>query len=82
MATALGVMRAGGGRLVETDTIDPAVGVAFHVSVGDRVLTGQPLATVTERHAGGALAEAITDALHIATAPVVPEPSMILDIWV
>jgi len=81
MATALGVMRAGGGRMVESDVIDPAVGVVFHATVGDRVVSGQPLATVTERGTRGDLAETIRKAIQTATAPVEPEPSMIIDIW-
>ena len=81
MVVALGVMHAGGGRLTESDSIDPAVGVEFHVSVGDRVDRGQPIATTTERRDVGALAEIVRLAVKTATAPVEPEPSRILDIW-
>lgn len=43
------VVRMGGGRQVETDKIDPAVGLSDVVSIGQRVEAGDPLAIV---HAG------------------------------
>ncbi len=81
MVIALGVMHAGGGRMTEADKIDPAVGVDFHVSVGDRVVPGQPLATTIERRDVGLLPDAVRKALQTTTAPVEPEPSMIIDVW-
>ena len=37
------VIALGGGRQIETDTIDPAVGLSDIVSIGERVDSGQPL---------------------------------------
>ncbi len=48
-ALGLAVVRLGGGRQVETDMIDPAVGLSDVVRLGQRVEAGQPLARV---HAG------------------------------
>lgn len=47
-AYAIGVaaMRLGAGRATKEDLIDPAVGVTVHAKVGDRVIEGQPLATI------------------------------------
>lgn len=39
-------MRLGAGRAVAADKIDPAVGLALHVGLGDPVAAGQPLCTV------------------------------------
>ena len=46
--TALGhaVVALGGGRKVESDQINPAVGLSGVVRLGDKVLKGQPLAVV------------------------------------
>ncbi len=48
-ALGLAVVDLGGGRRVQGDVIDPAVGLSGVVRLGDRVAAGQPLATV---HAG------------------------------
>jgi thymidine phosphorylase len=45
-ALGLVVVGLGGGRQVETDRVDPAVGLSDMVSLGDRVGRGQPLARV------------------------------------
>lgn len=45
-ALGLAVVRLGGGRTVETDRIDPAVGLSDVVRLGTRVEPGQPLARV------------------------------------
>jgi thymidine phosphorylase len=48
-ALGLAVVALGGGRQVESDVIDPAVGLAGLVRLGQRVETGAPLAVI---HAG------------------------------
>ncbi|MBM2321118.1 MULTISPECIES: thymidine phosphorylase [Marivita] len=45
-ALGLTVVALGGGRQVESDVVNPAVGLSDVVSVGDRVTKGQPLARV------------------------------------
>lgn len=45
-ALGLAVVGLGGGRQVETDRIDPAVGITGMVRLGQRVEKGQPLAVV------------------------------------
>ncbi|WP_417743561.1 thymidine phosphorylase [Salipiger sp.] len=45
-ALGLAVVRLGGGRTVETDMIDPAVGLSDVVRLGERVERGAPLARV------------------------------------
>ncbi|MCI5109550.1 MAG: thymidine phosphorylase [Marivita sp.] len=42
----LTVVALGGGRQVETDVVNPAVGLSDVVSIGDRVTKGQPLARI------------------------------------
>jgi len=36
----------GGGRERKEDAVDPAVGIVLHKKVGDRVATGEPVATI------------------------------------
>jgi len=36
----------GGGRERKEDSVDPAVGIVLHKKVGDRVATGEPIATI------------------------------------
>jgi thymidine phosphorylase len=36
----------GGGRERKEDSVDPAVGIVLHKKVGDRIATGEPLATI------------------------------------
>jgi thymidine phosphorylase len=45
-ALGLAVVALGGGRRVEGDVIDPAVGIAQVVRLGDRITKGQPLAVI------------------------------------
>ncbi|MBB3993310.1 thymidine phosphorylase [Sulfitobacter undariae] len=45
-ALGLAVVALGGGRMVETDPVDPAVGLSDVVRLGMRVEKGQPLAVV------------------------------------
>ena len=45
-ALGLAVVAVGGGRVVESDVVDPAVGLARVVRLGTKVAKGQPLAVV------------------------------------
>ena len=45
-ALGLTVVALGGGRQVETDVVNPAVGLGDVVSIGDRVTKGQPLVRI------------------------------------
>ncbi|GGG82330.1 thymidine phosphorylase [Salipiger pallidus] len=45
-ALGLAVVRMGGGRTVETDMIDPAVGLSSVVRIGQQISAGEPLARV------------------------------------
>ncbi|NHZ71062.1 MAG: thymidine phosphorylase [Proteobacteria bacterium] len=69
-------VRLGAGRATKEDTIDPSVGFMIDAKIGDRVTTGQPLATIAYRD-GEKLASALAvvqDAWTISnTQPVVPD---------
>lgn len=43
------VRRLGGGRLTQTDTVDPGVALRLHRNIGDPVSPGEPLATLYGR---------------------------------
>ena len=58
-ALGLAVVEMGGGRRVETDRINPAVGLVDVVSLGDRVEPGQSLAVVHAADEGSAEAAAL-----------------------
>lgn len=74
-ALGISVVSLGGGRMVETDVIDPAVGISDVLPLGTRVRRGDVLARIhaaREGQADTAEAEVLT-ALTIATeAPQVP----------
>ena len=53
-ALGLAVVALGGGRQVETDVVDPAVGLSDVVPLGARVAAGQPLARVHAAREGQA----------------------------
>ncbi|MGB1034532.1 MAG: thymidine phosphorylase, partial [Primorskyibacter sp.] len=74
-ALGLCVVRLGGGRQIESDGIDPAVGLTHVVALGARVEVGQTLAHVhAADHAGAeAAAQAVTQAITIGQA--LPPPS-------
>jgi pyrimidine-nucleoside phosphorylase len=56
-------MALGAGRLVKSDPIDPAVGIELHVKTGDRVATGDAIATLYLRDADAARAPEFADTL-------------------
>lgn len=75
-ALGLIVVALGGGRQVESDIIDPAVGVSGLVRLGDRVEKGQPLGVIQagREDAAHAAAAALRRAVTIGPDPVaVPE---------
>ncbi len=70
-ALGLAVVHLGGGRLKETDRIDPAVGLTGVVRRGQRVERGDPLALVHARDDAAAqrTAQAVRAAIRIGEAP-------------
>jgi thymidine phosphorylase len=48
-AIGTAAVRLGAGRAYKEDTIDPSVGFTIEAKIGDRVVRGQPLATVAYR---------------------------------
>jgi thymidine phosphorylase len=71
-ALGLAVVDLGGGRRVETDVVDPAVGLSDMVRLGDRVRRGQPLCRVHAAREGqaAAAAQAVLEAITLGeTAP-------------
>ena len=80
---AIAAMEAGAGRMIETDMIDHAAGVVFFVEPGQAIESGQPLARVyaSTQEKLATLAQNISQALQIATAPVEQEPPVIIEIW-
>jgi thymidine phosphorylase len=73
------VVHLGGGRQVETDRIDPAVGLSEVVSLGRKIDKGQPLAIVhaaREDHARIA-AEAVKRAIRLGDKAPEPGPRVV-----
>lgn len=70
-ALGLAVVGLGGGRRVETDRIDPAVGLTDVLGLGAKVTKGQPLCTVHARDEamGEAAAQAVLAAITIGDKP-------------
>ncbi|MBI1415723.1 MAG: thymidine phosphorylase [Limimaricola sp.] len=70
-ALGLAVVALGGGRRIETDRIDPAVGVTEVLPIGTSVVTGDALALVHARDAGQAAAavKAVQAAVRLGEAP-------------
>ncbi len=72
-ALGLSVVGLGGGRKVETDRIDPAVGFSDVVALGAKVEAGQPLATIhaADEDAAERAAQEVLTAVSIGDAPAV-----------
>lgn len=72
-ALGLTVVAMGGGRRIETDRIDPAVGLTDVVRLGDHVEKGQPLATIHAHDAASAeaAAQGVLSSIRIGDAPKV-----------
>ncbi len=79
-ALGLAVVRLGGGRQVESDVVDPAVGLGGLVRLGANVVRGQPLALIHAGREDGARAAeaAVRAAITIADTPE-PVPELILE---
>lgn len=79
-ALGLTVVELGGGRQVETDVVNPAVGLSDVVSIGDTLTKGQPLARVhaaREAQADAAV-KAVRSAITIGDGPA-RTPALILE---
>ena len=70
-ALGLAVVALGGGRQVESDTVDPAVGLSRVVRLGERVAQGAPLALIhaAREEAADAAEAAVRAAIGIGAAP-------------
>ncbi|MGV6802687.1 MAG: thymidine phosphorylase [Ruegeria sp.] len=70
-ALGLAVVALGGGRQVESDVIDPAVGLSGLARLGDKVSVGTPLAVVhaAREDAAQRAAQAVRAAISIGPAP-------------
>ncbi|WP_170581303.1 thymidine phosphorylase [Ruegeria arenilitoris] len=77
-ALGLAVVALGGGRQVESDVIDPAVGLSGLVRLSDKVSAGTPLAVVhaAREDAAQRAAQAVRAAITIGPAPV-PVPELV-----
>ena len=67
-ALGMAVVHLGGGRMVETDPVDPAVGIAQVARLGAAVHKGQPLAVVhaARPDAADRAARAVRDAIELS----------------
>lgn len=75
-ALGLAVVALGGGRQVESDEIDPAVGISNILRLGDRVSKGSPIAVVhaAREDAARRAAETVLSAMTISdTVPKLPD---------
>ena len=72
-ALGMVVVALGGGRRVETDRIDPSVGLSGVVALGDPVAKGQPLCTLhaASEDAAEFAARAVQQAITIGDAPAI-----------
>ena len=73
-ALGLCIVEMGGGRQVESDVIDPSVGVSHMVSLGDKVEAGQSLATIHAANDESAevAAKRILSAINLGAKPQIP----------
>ncbi len=78
-ALGLAVVDLGGGRRVETDIINPAVGLTDVVRLGDKLAKGQPIAVVhaAREEQADAAARAVQDAMTFGNKAPKPVPLMI-----
>lgn len=78
-ALGLAVVALGGGREIESDRIDPSVGLSGVVRLGTRVARGDPIATIhaADEDAATAAAHAVRAAITLGDAPA--DTSLILE---
>ncbi|MGA9254545.1 MAG: thymidine phosphorylase [Roseobacter sp.] len=78
-AMGLAVVALGGGRLVETDDVDPAVGLERVVRLGEHVRKGQPLAVVhaARPDAADRAVRAVRAAISLAPEAMKEPPTLI-----
>lgn len=71
----LAVVRMGGGRQVESDRIDPRVGLSDVLPLGTKVTRGDPIATIhaADEDSAEAAARAVLDAVTIGPDPDLPD---------
>ncbi|MEN8658054.1 thymidine phosphorylase [Marivita sp.] len=76
----LTVVALGGGRQVESDVVNPAVGLSDVVSLGDRVSKGQPLARIHAARESQAdeAGQAVRAAITLEDNPA-PQPALVLE---
>ena len=74
VAMGMAVVRLGGGRQVETDRIDPGVGLSHILPLGTRVARGDPLLRIHAASAAAAdtAAAALAAAITLGDAPSLP----------
>ncbi|WP_292290623.1 thymidine phosphorylase [Marivita sp.] len=79
-ALGLTVVSLGGGRQVESDVVDPAVGLGDVVSIGDTITKGQPLARIHAAREGQADAaeNAVRAAITLGDGPATA-PKLVLE---
>jgi thymidine phosphorylase len=79
-ALGMAVVNLGGGRVLEADRIDPAVGLSEVLRLGDEVQAGQPLAMIhaARPEAADAAEAAVLAAISLGDAPVTA-PDLILE---
>ncbi len=72
-ALGLAVVAMGGGRRIETDKIDPAVGLTDFVRLGAKVAKGDPLCVIHARDedSAEAAAKAVLAAVRLGDAPTI-----------
>jgi len=77
-AIGLAAMALGAGRVRVEDRVDPAVGILLRRKVGERVVQGEPLATLHAARQGGepveAVAARVAAAYRLGDAPASPGP--------
>ena len=81
-ARALGelLVAMGGGRRVQEDTVDPAVGIRLVRKVGEKVAAGDPLALIEAHRDAPEFAEVARRAYTIADRAPAPAPILIEDL--
>ena len=75
-ALGLAVVGLGGGRRVETDRVDPSVGLTDMVGLGARVERGEPLCRIhaADEESAAQIAEQVRAAITLSDQPVEPGP--------